>query len=295
MTILVMAIVFGAGSMTVCAGDINGNEQRIISFYNQVFYYGGKSYVATESAKGAVYSKLVQDDVDLTADQVEAAIQQARSSVKQGIEQGYLVEVSQEPTEPDPEDPIPEENQPEENQPEENQPEEEGTDGEEPEDETPDGPTIIEDEDVEIIIPDVVEEDPKEPVKEEEKPVEEDLPDESGDRETQEDGKPDSEEETEDHKTSEEKEEGDIISDVVDEIREEKPDLTFTAESYPQGLVEVYRGDKILLKNTLPVKNTGYDLIHFKYVICGLLLLFAAVILTAIGHCIFANKHGRKE
>ena len=81
-----------ASTTTVYAGGINAAEQRIIDFYNGTFTYNGKTYVATESAKSAAYNKLVADDVDLTDAQVTSAISQARSSIRQGIEEGHLVE-----------------------------------------------------------------------------------------------------------------------------------------------------------------------------------------------------------
>lgn len=73
------------------AGEINSEEERIIEYYNQVFYYQGEEYVATEAAKLKAYNKLLEDDVDLTKDQVDALIAQADVSIAEGIERGYLV------------------------------------------------------------------------------------------------------------------------------------------------------------------------------------------------------------
>lgn len=83
-------------AVPVFAGDINAAEQTIIDYYNQTFVYGGKTYVASESAKAAVYQKLAADDTDLTESQARAAIRQASKNIKKGIADGYLMEVSSE-------------------------------------------------------------------------------------------------------------------------------------------------------------------------------------------------------
>lgn len=79
--------------MPVYAGDINAAEQSIVSYYNGTVSYDGKTYQFTEAAKQQAYNKLMADDVDLTAAQAASAIRQANANLKQGIEQGYLVEV----------------------------------------------------------------------------------------------------------------------------------------------------------------------------------------------------------
>lgn len=83
-------------TVPVFAGDINAAEQTIIDYYNQIFVYDGKTYVASESAKAAVYQKLAADDTDLTESQARAAIRQASKNIKKGIADGYLTEVSSE-------------------------------------------------------------------------------------------------------------------------------------------------------------------------------------------------------
>lgn len=82
-----------AAGKTVYAGNINAAEQRIIDYYSGTFTYNGKSYVFTESAKAQAYDKLASDDVDLTDAEASSAIRQGRSKLKQGIDEGYLVEV----------------------------------------------------------------------------------------------------------------------------------------------------------------------------------------------------------
>lgn len=82
--------------LTVQAGSINAAEQSVINYYNGTFYYNGKNYVATEAAKAAAYQKLAADDVDLTEAEAQSAIRQASKNIASGIEQGYLVEVAAE-------------------------------------------------------------------------------------------------------------------------------------------------------------------------------------------------------
>lgn len=81
---------------TVYAGSINANEQKVINYYNQTFYYKGKAYVATSQAKQSAYSKLASDGVDLTAKEANNYILQMSANVAKGIEDGYLVELNEE-------------------------------------------------------------------------------------------------------------------------------------------------------------------------------------------------------
>lgn len=78
------------------AGDINEAEQSIISYYNKTYYYEGKTYVATESAKAEAYAYLIRDDVNLTEAEARSAISQANQSIAEGIAQGKLIEVKEE-------------------------------------------------------------------------------------------------------------------------------------------------------------------------------------------------------
>lgn len=91
----VMLLVIVVSVMPVFAGDINAAEQTIIDYCNGTVAYNGKNYRFTEAAKQQVYNKLTADDVDLTAAQAASAIRQVNANIQQGIEQGYLVEVSE--------------------------------------------------------------------------------------------------------------------------------------------------------------------------------------------------------
>lgn len=90
-TILLSGAVWTLASMTVFAGDINGNEQAVLDAAEGTFESGGKQYVATDAAKDRIRSYLSQDGVDLTAEQASKAISQAFGNIEMGIAQGYLV------------------------------------------------------------------------------------------------------------------------------------------------------------------------------------------------------------
>lgn len=94
LTALICCMLGMTARMDVLAGDINAEEQRIIAFYNRTFTYQGKQYTATEAAKQSVYQKLAADGVDLSAAEVDSLILQASKNVAQGVQQGYLTEVT---------------------------------------------------------------------------------------------------------------------------------------------------------------------------------------------------------
>lgn len=91
-----LGLIFGLLLMIVIpvyAGNINAAEQSIIAYYSGTVSYDGKTYQFTEAAKQQAYNKLMADDVDLNEAQAASAIRQANANLKQGIDQGYLVEV----------------------------------------------------------------------------------------------------------------------------------------------------------------------------------------------------------
>lgn len=96
-----------AGVMPVHAGDINAAEQRIIDYYNGTVTYQGKTYRFTEEGKQKAYNRLMDDDVDLTEREVDSAIRQANANLQRGIDEGYMVEVTDTDPNPDTENPNP--------------------------------------------------------------------------------------------------------------------------------------------------------------------------------------------
>lgn len=78
------------------AGDINSEEARVIAAASGTFTYKGKTYKAYSSYVSELYSYLAEDDIDLDADDADAAIAYIYSNVKEGIDSGYVYEVKDE-------------------------------------------------------------------------------------------------------------------------------------------------------------------------------------------------------
>lgn len=90
--VLIMAGVIG-NSLVAFAGEINSDEARVISAASGTFSYDGKNYRAGTVYINSLTTYLSADDVDLTADQADAAISKMYASVGDGIRNGYLYEV----------------------------------------------------------------------------------------------------------------------------------------------------------------------------------------------------------
>lgn len=88
-------VLFGmfAPVITVQAGNINANEQSVISAASGTFTYNGKTYRAYDEYIAALRDYLSEDDVDLSAEQASSAISQMYASVQEGIDSGYIYEV----------------------------------------------------------------------------------------------------------------------------------------------------------------------------------------------------------
>lgn len=102
--LLASFLMAGMLTITVQAGDINGNEAGVISAASGTFEYEGKTYVADSQHIGQLQAKLSEDGVDLTAEQASDLIEQMYGSVGSGVTQGYLTQVgggSDEPNTPE--------------------------------------------------------------------------------------------------------------------------------------------------------------------------------------------------
>lgn len=87
--------VFLQPVLLVMAGNINGNEQSVLSYVSgAVFEYQGESYVAKEEYINQLRTKFMQDDIDLTQKEANNAIMQINANVKTGVTDGYLRKVS---------------------------------------------------------------------------------------------------------------------------------------------------------------------------------------------------------
>lgn len=89
---LVFIVCLGI-SETVYAGSVNGDEQSVLSTAYGQFEKDGVIYAVKPEYINSLKNYLSQDDVNLTAEQAQAAIAEIYANVKTGIESGYLVEV----------------------------------------------------------------------------------------------------------------------------------------------------------------------------------------------------------
>jgi hypothetical protein len=78
------------------AGSLNANESQVVAAAKQVYIYQGKEYRVTEAYLNQLIDYLSSDEVDLTAEQRDEALQTAYGSIEQGVEEGYLVPVTTE-------------------------------------------------------------------------------------------------------------------------------------------------------------------------------------------------------
>lgn len=91
---LTLLVLTGTGIKSF-AGDINGEEARVIAAASGVFYYNNEAYAAYPSYISQLSGYLAQDGVDLTAAQADTAISQIYSSIGQGVSEGYLYKIGE--------------------------------------------------------------------------------------------------------------------------------------------------------------------------------------------------------
>ncbi len=82
-------------SAGVYAGDLNEYELQVIAEAKKVYVYQGKEYRVLSKYIDQLTSYLSQDDVDITAEQRDKALQTAYDSIEQGVLEGYLVPVEE--------------------------------------------------------------------------------------------------------------------------------------------------------------------------------------------------------
>ncbi|WP_186423574.1 hypothetical protein [Lacrimispora celerecrescens] len=89
-----IAFIISAGiAQTAYAGSVNANEQSVISAVSGQFEKDGIIYAVKPEYINSVTNYLAQDDVELTAEQAQAAISEIYANVQTGVESGYLVEI----------------------------------------------------------------------------------------------------------------------------------------------------------------------------------------------------------
>ena len=96
--VLVMCVAMTIPKTIAFAGGINSNEARVIAAASGTFTYNGKEYKAGSAYLNSLTSYLSGDAIDLTAEQADEAISMMYASVGNGVEQGYLYEVTDDST-----------------------------------------------------------------------------------------------------------------------------------------------------------------------------------------------------
>lgn len=80
---------FALSAVSVQAGEINANEQSLISAVSQSFSYNGATYVVKSSYIAQGQAKLAQDGADLSAAQAQGYISQFHGSYQELVQEGY--------------------------------------------------------------------------------------------------------------------------------------------------------------------------------------------------------------
>ena len=82
-----------SASTTCMAGGMNANEASVYAAASGTFEYEGKSYTAASEYLSQLSSYLCRDDIDLTADQANAAIAEMNANIAKGVAEGYILPV----------------------------------------------------------------------------------------------------------------------------------------------------------------------------------------------------------
>ena len=90
-TVLSLGVALSAG-ITVQAGNINIEEERVIAAASGIFEYNGKTYVADGQYVEKLEEKLSEDGVDLSETQASGLISQIGDRIGEGVDKGYLVQ-----------------------------------------------------------------------------------------------------------------------------------------------------------------------------------------------------------
>lgn len=93
MLAVAVAIALLLPTAKVQAGEINENEQKIVSAVSQSFVYNGQTYIVKDEYLAEGKGKLAQDDVNLSAAQAEDYISQFHGSYQELVEEGYCEKV----------------------------------------------------------------------------------------------------------------------------------------------------------------------------------------------------------
>ncbi len=80
---------------TVYAGSLNEYEKQVVAEARKTYTYQGKMYQVDEKYIDQLIAYLSQDDVDITAEQRDKALQTAYNSIERGVLDGYLIPVEE--------------------------------------------------------------------------------------------------------------------------------------------------------------------------------------------------------
>lgn len=72
------------------AGSLNANEQELVGIITGTYTYKGVTYRVKDRYVQMAIDYLMQDEVDLTDEQKQKAVNKMYSSIQQGIDEGYL-------------------------------------------------------------------------------------------------------------------------------------------------------------------------------------------------------------
>ena len=85
-----MLLLMPAQTLTVYAGSLNGNEQELLGVISGTETYNGQTYRVKEEYIAQARAYFLQDDVDITDEQKQEALQTMYGSIAQGVAEGYL-------------------------------------------------------------------------------------------------------------------------------------------------------------------------------------------------------------
>lgn len=93
--ILLFTGIISIQAKEVYAGSINSEESRLLEYVNQTFEQDDVSYKVNSSYVTKLKNKLIQEDIDLTAGDVDMIIGEINNNVATGVDNGYLVRIEE--------------------------------------------------------------------------------------------------------------------------------------------------------------------------------------------------------
>jgi hypothetical protein len=107
--VIALALCWLLPGSTVYAGSLNKYENQVIAEAKRTYIYKGKEYRVTDTYINQLVDYLSSEEVDITAEQRDAALRMAYDSIERGVQEGYLVPVEEIQENPLPTEAVPEE------------------------------------------------------------------------------------------------------------------------------------------------------------------------------------------